>query len=280
MSLKWVGLPGAAVGVGLLAIVVQNARGRHAYIPALVGVSMLMFGLVLIRVEKALRAQHRKVHELQVQKDLLRTSLRHQEELELQLRHQALHDPLTGLPNRTLFKNRLEHAIKGIDRGGHGLGVLFLDIDDFKVVNDTMGHEAGDRLLVEVARRLERVARSSDTPTRLGGDEFALLLQGLRLPGDAVKVGERVIEVMNQPFEILDREAIVHVSVGVAVCPEQDPVASDFLWQADIALYAAKREGKNRCVQFSPSIEVEILDARLLRKGSETAFVPGQVEAV
>src|SRR5215217_1533295 len=120
--------------------------------------------------------------------------------LEEQLRHQAFHDPLTDLPNRALFMDRLEHALAGADRRESRVALLFMDLDNFKLVNDSLGHEAGDSLLVAVAERLKACLRTEDTLTRFGGDEFTILLEGVRDVSEATHVAERIIEELQKPF--------------------------------------------------------------------------------
>ena len=174
--------------------------------------------------------------------------------LEKRLEHQALHDPLTGLPNRALFLDRLGHALARSERSGKSSAVLFLDLDNFKYVNDSLGHEAGDKLLVEVGRRLPRCLRAGDTAARLGGDEFVVLLEEIADEAEAQTVALRVAEGLEAPFLVARQEVFVTASLGLAVgVPRQDE-PEDLLRSADIAMYAAKREGKNKHVVFDPSM--------------------------
>lgn len=165
-----------------------------------------------------------------------------------QMTHQALHDPLTGLGNRTLFNDRIGHAAARARRNESGLTVLLLDLDDFKAINDGLGHAVGDQLLVDVAKRLETTMRDSDTVVRLGGDEFAILIEDVA--GEwAVRVAERVLEAIAVPVEIDGRTVYASASVGIAM---HDPkgAPSETLQHADIAMYRAKRAGKGRYVFF------------------------------
>lgn len=166
-------------------------------------------------------------------------------ELEERLRHQASHDPLTGLPNRTLLTDRLRQALSRAKRAGSELAVLFVDLDDFKKVNDAFGHETGDRLLAGVADRLRWMVRPEDTVGRLGGDEFVILLEGAGRER-SLGVAERIVEAMKKPFDLGDAEARVTVSVGVAPSGSRTWTPDDLLKEADRAMYRAKAGGKSR----------------------------------
>jgi diguanylate cyclase (GGDEF)-like protein len=162
---------------------------------------------------------------------------------ESRLAHQALHDSLTGLPNRVLMLDRLNVALGRSRRRPTSLGVLFLDLDGFKAVNDSHGHDAGDDLLVEVALRLQRSLRPGDTVARFGGDEFVILCEDLRGQREAVRVGERARASIADPFHVRGHEVAVRASVGVAVARRGQTYAQDLIREADIAMYRAKREG-------------------------------------
>jgi len=165
---------------------------------------------------------------------------------EQRLRHQAFHDPLTQLPNRALFFDRLTEAARHEGTGPDAVAVLFVDVDDFKVVNDALGHTAGDALLTLVARRLESAARPGDTVARLGGDEFGILLLSGDGRKDAVRVAERALALLAEPLEVAGTEVRVAVSIGVATGAGDRLDADGLLHAADMAMYAAKRAGKNR----------------------------------
>jgi len=179
---------------------------------------------------------------------------------EEQLAHQAFHDALTDLPNRTLFMDRAEHALSRLDRGECCLAVLFIDLDRFKVVNDTMGHERGDWLLREFALRLQASLRPGDTAARFGGDEFVVLLEDLHDLDDARHVTERLIEILTQPFKLEGREFEVTASMGVALAEKGETRASDLLRHADIAMYRAKNKGKARYEVFDTQMSVIALE--------------------
>ncbi|HXO18299.1 MAG TPA: EAL domain-containing protein, partial [Thermoanaerobaculia bacterium] len=165
--------------------------------------------------------------------------------LEEQLRHQALTDPLTQLANRALFQNLLERALAAANRGQSQVAVFFLDLDDFKQINDGLGHEAGDQLLCEIASRLRATLRAEDAPARLGGDEFAVLVPGLDDSG-LTALAERILGVMSRPFRLGEQEVTVSMSIGIALNGPREYTAGELLRDADVALYAAKGSGKGR----------------------------------
>ncbi|HET9442290.1 MAG TPA: EAL domain-containing protein [Acidimicrobiales bacterium] len=173
--------------------------------------------------------------------------------LEHQLRHQALHDPLTGLANRTLFLDRLEHAVARSKRRPEMLAVLMVDLDGFKQVNDSLGHGAGDRLLVEVARRLADSVREGDTVARMGGDEFAVLIERADLEGPAV-VAKRIAHRLRAPVHINGKAIVSQGSVGVAMGSSSSLRAEELLRNADLAMYVAKGKGKGVCEIFAPEM--------------------------
>jgi diguanylate cyclase (GGDEF)-like protein len=160
------------------------------------------------------------------------------------LEHLAYHDLLTGLPNRRLFRDRLDTALALAERHGHHLGLLFLDIDEFKSVNDMLGHHAGDILLSAVARRLQSAVRRTDSVARFGGDEFVVLLPEIAHPDDAVLIGEKIVALMKRPFKVDDTEVSGVCSVGTVVFPSDGTTSEELLRNADEALYRAKLLGK------------------------------------
>jgi diguanylate cyclase (GGDEF)-like protein/PAS domain S-box-containing protein len=171
--------------------------------------------------------------------------------LERQLAHQAFHDPLTGLANRALFHDRVEQALERRRRTVGTVATLFVDLDDFKTVNDSLGHTAGDELLVAVGDRLREATRPVDVSARLGGDEFAVLLEDVRSPEDAVAVAERVLAAIARPLRLDGRRVVVHASIGIALASEHE-TAGDLLRSSDTAMYTAKDSGKGRYEVFEP----------------------------
>jgi diguanylate cyclase (GGDEF)-like protein len=160
------------------------------------------------------------------------------------LDHMAHHDTLTGLPNRALFRDRLVHALHLSERQNHLLSVMFLDLDGFKYINDSLGHAVGDQLLIAVADRLRITVRESDTVARLGGDEFAILLEFFGDHSEASKMAEKILLAFKPPFILNDREFYISTSIGVALSPTDDSDSDRLIQAADAAMYEAKRAGK------------------------------------
>ena len=183
------------------------------------------------------------------------TDITERRQLEKELEHRALHDSLTGLPNRDLLADRLEHALGRTRRRGRKVAVLFVDLDNFKHVNDSMGHEAGDALLVEAARRIWSCLRPEDTVSRLGGDEFCVLLEEVAGEAEATDVAERVIRALEPAVPLGDEEVFVAASIGVALGDSGEGRAPGaLLADADAAMYRAKEGGRNRYRVFRPSM--------------------------
>lgn len=182
--------------------------------------------------------------------------------LEKELFHQAFHDALTGLSNRALFRDRVEHAMSRLQRDGtprQRVVVLFLDLDHFKTVNDSLGHAVGDALLVAVAHRLLAVTRGCDSVARLGGDEFAVLLEDAGNQGDPAIVAERIVECMRAPFVLDNTSVALGMSVGIATAQHADETDA-LLRNADLALYAAKEQGRARHVEYTPSMHATAVE--------------------
>jgi diguanylate cyclase (GGDEF)-like protein len=186
---------------------------------------------------------------------------------EAQAHHLAFHDPLTGLPNRALFRDRLEHALSRARRG-EPLSVMLLDLDRFKRVNDTLGHMAGDELIREFGARMAALVRDCDTVARLSGDEFAILLPGMGCHKDIEALSRRILAAVRERFEVLGNSAFVGVSIGMICAPESGLDRAELMRKADIALYRAKSEGRDcyrhftECmderVQYSSAIEEDL----------------------
>ena len=179
-----------------------------------------------------------------------------------EVRHQSLHDSLTGLPNRALLGDRLGHALARRRRAGQLIALLFVDVDDFKLVNDTFGHEVGDQILTSVARRLEELVREGDTVAHLSGDEFAILIEDLTSPHAANLAAGRVTDAFLAPLEAGDRQIRVSVSVGVGLATAALRSTSDLIRNADFAMYAAKQSGKGQFRVYDP-VERQVADARV-----------------
>jgi diguanylate cyclase (GGDEF)-like protein/PAS domain S-box-containing protein len=177
--------------------------------------------------------------------------------LEEQLTHQAFHDPLTGLANRALFRDRVSHALALAQRQSNPITVLFMDLDDFKRVNDSLGHAEGDRLLIAAAERFLSCARAADTVARLGGDEFAILLEHSAGPEGRGELLERLATAMSHPFTLSGNQVQVSASIGVATAGAGDS-ADDLLRNADVAMYAAKRRGKGRSETYESRMYADV----------------------
>ena len=170
--------------------------------------------------------------------------------------HTAHHDLLTGLPNRRLFLDRLEQAIKHAKRSKTPLSVLFMDLDGFKNVNDTLGHEAGDRLLSDVAKRLTNCVREGDTVARLGGDEFAVILTGAKQRADVALVAQNIIDALTLPFNIAHQPVQISVSIGISLYPHDASSPVALLEAADQAMYKSKKSDSNR-LYFHDTVDME-----------------------
>lgn len=239
------------------------------------GSAIGLIGLLLWRFERSRRAAELLATEQKV--------LRKSEEL---LRYQALHDPLTKLPNRVLLMDRLKHALDRIARRSGEIAVLFLDLDEFKVVNDSLGHKAGDQLLISAGRRLQECLRPGDTLARFGGDEFTILLEDIAGVGEAIKVAERIAEELRTPFELQGQEVVVKTSIGI-VCSALTPASNpdDILRDADIAMYEAKKKKAGYEV-FSPGMSFRPMERlqldtemyRAIREGEFRVYYQPLVE--
>ncbi len=218
---------------GVLAI--QAALGQPIDVSLIVGGSVVLFLLVAARLASMIG--ERKI-------------------LEQRLAFQAFHDPLTHLPNRALFMDRFERVLAWSERQGGKVAVLFLDLDDFMLVNDSLGHEAGDRLLVAVADRLRASLHcAGPAARRLGRDEFTVLVEAVE---EAVRVAERILEELGTPVALREQEMVIDASIGAALGDGTHDSPGDLLRKADLALYRAKSRGKAGYEVFNP-----ILDERI-----------------
>ncbi len=198
---------------------------------------------------------------------------------EEQLTHQAFHDPVTGLANRALFAERVRHAIARTRREHHSVAVVFLDLDDFKTINDSLGHAAGDEVLVEVAKRLATSIRASDTAARFGGDEFALLLEDIEDVQEAADTADRVLEALALPLRVAHKELSLRCSIGISVVSEDAPAgAEELIRDADAAMYRAKRDGKGSYRLFEPEMHEGVLARLELRTDLQRAIATEQLE--
>jgi diguanylate cyclase (GGDEF)-like protein/PAS domain S-box-containing protein len=193
-----------------------------------------------------------------------------QHQLEEELKHSAFHDALTGLPNRTLFAREAAAAVAAARSGGRVAGMLFVDLDDFKMVNDTMGHSVGDELLAAVAVRLEASIRASDMAARLGGDEFALLIDDAADAEAVDAFAQRIVSAFTEPFTLSESKVITSATVGVATSEDSEDV-DELLRHADLALYAAKSAGKRRWRHYQDSLTSGMMQRREVQAALEDA---------
>ncbi len=199
---------------------------------------------------------------------------------EEQIRHLAHHDPLTGLPNRRLFRDRLEQALALALRESHQVGVMIVDLDHFKEVNDTLGHSVGDALLGAVAARVRDMVRASDTLARIGGDEFAIIQRGLRGAHGAAVLAQKVIGRVSEPFVIGHQEIHLSASIGIALAPGDGDGHDQLLRNADLALYRAKKDGRGCLRFFDEAMHREVVLRRTLERDLRQALQRSQLGVV
>lgn len=197
--------------------------------------------------------------------------------LEARLMHQAFHDSLTGLPNRALFAERLTHALKRLTRWPESVAVLYLDVDHFKVVNDSLGHAAGDELLIAVSARLAHCLRESDTLARRGGDEFAILLDDCSGKVGAIQVAERLLKAVERPFELGGGQVVTTISIGIVVPEPTHHDAEHILQDADLAMYRAKARGRSRYEVYNGDMLAEAKARLALEAEFRTALTTNQL---
>ncbi|OUS29512.1 hypothetical protein A9Q98_06220 [Thalassotalea sp. 42_200_T64] len=215
------------------------------------------------------RTQH--LHQSNVN---LRKQVEQHRQSELRLYYEAHHDTLTKLPNRAMFIDRVKHAIKHIQRHiDHRFGVLFIDIDRFKIINDTLGHHIGDLLLIQIADRIAECIRGNDILSRLGGDEFVILLDSLSHADDAEDIASRIIEAIRQPFIIEGQQLLSGASIGIAICDRSYTNATEVLRDADAAMYQAKAMGRGRLMFFAKSMREELLASLTLEQDLRQAVL-------
>ena len=199
---------------------------------------------------------------------------------EEQIRHLAHHDPLTGLPNRRLFKDRLEQAVALAVREPHQVGVMIVDLDYFKEVNDTLGHSVGDALLGAVAARVRDMVRASDTLARIGGDEFAIIQRGLHGSSGAAVLAQKVIELVTKPFVLGHQEIHLSASIGIALAPADGEDHDQLLRRADLALYRAKEDGRGCWRFFDELMQREVMLRRTLERDLRQALQRNELGVV
>jgi diguanylate cyclase len=261
-------------GASLMApaiLAIQALRDQRLDIPVIVTGCALLFLLVLVRMSDLVRENEATVRELRGTEGVLRASLSERDTLAAQLEHLAFHDSLTDLANRALFNDRVRHALARARRDGGSLAVLFVDLDDFKVVNDSLGHGAGDRLLREVGARLRGCLREHDTVGRLGGDEFAILAEDTDLE-TARMLAQRVLTALGAPFPLVGGQVTIRASIGIAFDDRLALDEAQLLRNADIAMYVAKSRGKGIYEVFQSSMLRSVRDRHDVHAALEGAI--------
>jgi diguanylate cyclase (GGDEF)-like protein len=206
---------------------------------------------------------------------MLKVEIADREESQARSQYLAYHDSLTGLGNRLLFKEQLVEALKDVSVTPHPLAVLFLDLDGFKAVNDTLGHSVGDLLLKSIATKLRDILPRTDRIARLGGDEFAILQISATQPGSSIALAEKIIEIVGQPCNIDGHDVTVGASVGIAVAHPGDMNTENFLKSADLAMYSAKSDGRGTYRMFDPEMDALVQARRTLERDMRTALAQG-----
>ncbi len=260
---QWLGVPLAVRGRCIGAMVLQSYEPQYTYLDddlVLVQFIAQQIGLVMSIGDSQRRLQHakqeleNKVRErtrtLDLTVEVMRKNIEERKAVEQQLAFDAMHDGLTGLANRSLFDNRLQHALTINQRTEQLSGVIYLDLDRFKLINESRGHQIGDQLLSDVAARLKQALRPGDTIARLGGDEFCVLLASLESLDDAMVIAQRILDSLAKPFVFDDGVITTSASIGLAITSESGHDPKHLLRDADAAMYEAKRNGKKQICLF------------------------------
>ncbi|GHF89818.1 EAL domain-containing protein [Thalassotalea marina] len=276
--------------VGVLAI--QHYQNIHAYCYS--DLELVRFvsqhiaaAVTRIKAQEAIQRSHdelermvnKRTQELQASNLNLRMQMEERRKAEQQLYFEAHHDALTRLPNRAMFSDRLTYALRHVKRHpNHRFAVLFIDLDRFKLINDTIGHHAGDEFLKEIARRLTKCVRDNDILARLGGDEFVVLLDSLQSQDDVEEVASRIITAIEKPFDIEGHTLYSNASIGIALCNHHYQDANEILRDADAAMYQAKGMGRGRYVFFDESMREQLMASLTLEQELRIAIKEKQFE--
>ncbi|MGH8126445.1 MAG: putative bifunctional diguanylate cyclase/phosphodiesterase, partial [Rhodanobacteraceae bacterium] len=292
-SICWLGVPLVCAEHTVGALVVQSYSPEHRY--TLRDQELLTFvsyhianALERVRATESLRRtysnlEHRvgeRTRALALANRDLRAQIAERERIEARLKYETLHDSLTGLPNRSLLMQRLEHALDRFHTdAGRGFAVLFMDLDRFKVINDSVGHLIGDDLLFQAGGRIRACVKSEDVVARLGGDEFGVLLEGIADADKACRIAKRIIDDLNTPFRLGAKELFTSTSVGIALAAGHYQHPEELLRDADSAMYRAKADGRHRFAVFDEGLRreaVSLLEVESdLRRGlTRGEFVP------
>jgi diguanylate cyclase (GGDEF)-like protein len=208
----------------------------------------------------------------------LKLQINERKQAEQQLKHLALHDPLTGLPNRLLFQDRLKQAIAFSKRQQHKFAVFFMDLDNFKIINDTMGHDAGDELLIQVALILTGAGRDTDTVARLGGDEFAFIINKIDTLEDAITVAQRINKLLKKPIKVNGNAINMGSSIGITIYPDDAENSEELLCNADIAMYQAKDDGRNTIRFFTCEMNAKLQRNKEILNDLAESLTQGEFE--
>lgn len=259
----WWALVAAAGFVSPVVLLVGSLTGAQVDVPVLATTSIVLFTLAVVRTGWLFARLRAQTAELTSRSGALHEALQVQQGLEADLRHQAFHDSLTGLANRALLRDRVEHALDAAPRLGGTVAVCFCDLDGFKSVNDSLGHRFGDELLVVVSKRLSSIVRPGDTVARLGGDEFAVLIDNATDLESVSVLAERIVSVLGQPVEIEGQQIHLSVSAGVAFS-DVGTTPETLLSEADAAMYESKALGKDRFTMFESFMRSRAVDRMTL----------------
>jgi diguanylate cyclase (GGDEF)-like protein len=267
-------------------VMLLNLQLPDAYgLSALIGVQALAPNLpIVVRSEVndeqlAIDAVHSGAQDYIVKGEesspLLMKALRYaieRKRIEQSLAYLAHYDPLTDLPNRELFRERLNRAQERTKRSGYMIALMFLDLDHFKDINDTLGHDAGDQLLKFTAQRLKHCVRTEDTIARLGGDEFTIILEQIEHKKDAAHIAQKIVDEMSKPFLLNDKDVFVTMSIGIAIYTEGDQSSEELIKHADMALYAAKAKGRSNYQFFEAKMNTLITERMAMVKNLKLAL--------
>jgi diguanylate cyclase (GGDEF)-like protein len=269
---RWLPLVIVAGSISPTILFLGSVIGFDVDVRVLASTTLVLFALVVFRVSWLVDSLRHQATLLAERGNSLHSALATQRELETDLRHQAFHDGLTGLANRALLHERVESALAASVHLGRTVALLFCDLDHFKSVNDSLGHQVGDELLVIAGKRLASVIRFGDTVARLGGDEFAILLTNVDDPDEPKTVAERVVAVLRQPISLAGQQVSLSTSVGVALA-DSTTTTERLISDADAAMYEAKAAGKDRFTVFETAMRSRLIDRVTL-----TSSFPGSLE--
>jgi diguanylate cyclase (GGDEF)-like protein len=291
-SQAWLATPLLSYGEVIGVLAVQDYHDAAIYQQADLSLLRFVGQHVAVAIERKqeqlARQQHQdelerlvseRTHALQASNLDLRRQIEEKRKIEQRLYHDAHHDVLTQLPNRAMLSTRLEQALRHLKRYPmHRFSLLFIDLDRFKIINDTLGHQAGDKFLIEVAARLKQCIRDNDMLARLGGDEFVILLDALENQEDIEEIAGRIINSIEQPFEFEGNLLHSSASIGITLCDNQYQVASDLLRDADAAMYQAKSLGRGRYMFFDVSMREQLIASLTLEQELRIAIKEQQFE--